>query len=114
VSVALVTGAASGIGAAVAHRLRTDGFEVVGLDIAPADGVRRCDVTATDEVEGIIAELDGLDVIANVAGIPQFGRAETITDDEWERVLSVDLTGPFKASRARRTRPPTPQPRAGW
>ena len=45
-------------------------------------------------------ELDRLDVVANVAGIPQFGRAETITDDEWDRVLAVDLTGPFKVVRA--------------
>lgn len=99
-SVALVTGAASGIGAAVAHRLDAEGFEVIGLDIAPADGVRRCDVTSTEEVDAVVAEIDVLDVVANVAGIPQFGRAETITDDEWERVLAVDLTGPFKVVRA--------------
>ena len=57
-------------------------------------------MTSTAEVDGIMADLDQLDVVANVAGIPQFGRVETITDDEWERVLSIDLGGPFKVIRA--------------
>jgi meso-butanediol dehydrogenase/(S,S)-butanediol dehydrogenase/diacetyl reductase len=100
VSRALVTGAASGIGAAVARRLQADGFDVVGVDRTPADGVRHGDVTSTADLEAIVADLDRLDVVANVAGIPQFGRAETITDEEWDRVLAVDLTGPFKVVRA--------------
>jgi meso-butanediol dehydrogenase/(S,S)-butanediol dehydrogenase/diacetyl reductase len=100
VSTALVTGAASGIGAAVARRLRADGFDVVGVDRTPADGVRRGDVTSTEDIEALVADLHRIDVVANVAGIPQFGRAETITDEEWDRVLAVDLTGPFKVVRA--------------
>jgi meso-butanediol dehydrogenase/(S,S)-butanediol dehydrogenase/diacetyl reductase len=100
VSVALVTGAASGIGAAVAARLRAAGYEVIGLDVVPAAGVQECDVTSTDAVEGVVAGLARLDVVANVAGVAQFGRIESITDDEWERVLAIDLSGPFKVVRA--------------
>jgi len=100
VRVALVTGAASGIGAAVAARFRADGYEVVGADVADGEGVRRCDVTSTAEVDALVGSLERLDVLANIAGIPQFGRVEDITDDEWQRVLDVDLTGPFRLTRA--------------
>jgi meso-butanediol dehydrogenase / (S,S)-butanediol dehydrogenase / diacetyl reductase len=106
--VAFVTGAASGIGWAVAGRLQADGATVVGFDRRPEgpDGVvvLEGDVTdraAVDAALGHVVDRPGrLDVVANVAGIPQIGRVEDITDDEWHRVLDVNLTGPFLVCRA--------------
>ncbi|HEX6419003.1 MAG TPA: SDR family NAD(P)-dependent oxidoreductase [Acidimicrobiales bacterium] len=106
--VALVTGAASGIGFAVAARLRDGGAAVVGLDLRGEgpDGVTAIagDVTDRAAVEAAVARtlaLHGrLDVVANVAGVPQFGRVDDLGDDEWQRSLAVNLTGPFLVCRA--------------
>lgn len=98
--VALVTGAASGIGAAVVTRLGRQGMRVVGVDVQPAEGVQRCDVTSPVEVDALVASFDRLDVVANIAGVAQFGRVESISDEEWDRVLAVDLTAPFRICRA--------------
>lgn len=106
--VALVTGVASGIGFAVAERLRDDGADVVGLDLRDhgPDGVTVVagDVTDRATVEAAVAgavEAHGrLDIVANVAGTPQFGRVDDLDDDEWQRSLAVNLTGPFLVCRA--------------
>lgn len=101
--VVVVTGAASGIGHATAELFRDRGDVVLGLDVAPTvpSGVTylACDVSKRASVEAAIgacvAEHGRLDVLANVAGVVQFGRFETITDDEWDRVHAIDLKGPF-------------------
>jgi NAD(P)-dependent dehydrogenase (short-subunit alcohol dehydrogenase family) len=106
--VAFVTGAASGIGRAVAERLQADDTTVVGFDRRPEgpDGVEvlEGDVTDRAAVDAAVAHVvdrhGRLDVLANVAGVPQIGRVEDITDDEWHRVLDVNLTGPFLVCRA--------------
>jgi len=105
--VIVVTGAASGIGHATAAMFAQMGEVVYGLDIAPTvpDGVTyvECDVGNRSSVDAAIEACSGdgrIDVLANVAGIVQFGRFETISDAEWDRVHAVDLKGPFMLMQA--------------
>ena len=101
--VCVITGAASGIGAATANLFAAEGATVVRVDRQqPADV--ECDVTDEASVAAAVAHavdsLGGIDVVANVAGVAQFGRVEDLGVDEWRRVLEVNLTGPFLVSRA--------------
>jgi meso-butanediol dehydrogenase / (S,S)-butanediol dehydrogenase / diacetyl reductase len=101
--VVVITGAASGIGHATAELFRDLGDTVFGLDIAPTvpDGVTylECNVGDRAAVRAAITtagEAQGrIDVLANVAGVVQFGRYDQITDAEWDRVHTIDLKGPF-------------------
>ncbi len=100
--VVVITGAASGIGYATAELFRDAGDIVFGLDLhdtVPA-GVTyvECNVgsrAAVDAAIEVCAQHGRIDVLANVAGIVQFGRIETVTEEEWDRVHAVDLKGPF-------------------
>ena len=100
--VVVVTGAASGIGFATAERFRDLGATVFGLDIAPTvpDGVTyvECNVGSKDAVDAAIATCAAsgrIDVLANVAGVVQFGRFEGVTEEVFDRTLDIDLKGPF-------------------
>ncbi len=105
--VVVITGAASGIGYATAELFRDLGEIVFGLDIAPTvpDGVTyvECNVADRASVDAAIeicAQHGRIDVLANVAGIVQFGRFELIDEDLWDRVHSIDLKGPFMMMQA--------------
>jgi NAD(P)-dependent dehydrogenase (short-subunit alcohol dehydrogenase family) len=97
--VALVTGAASGIGEATARLLRAEGATAVGVDVAEADGVQPCDVTDRAQVRDVVAravaEHGGLDVVANVAGVVRRRHVADVTPQEWQLHLDVNVTGPF-------------------
>src|SRR4051794_37057839 len=98
---AIVAGGASGIGAAVAERLRSRGAVVV-LDRAGGDIV--VDVTDAPGVAAAVAEaaerMGGLDTVVNNAGIGAQGTVEDNDDDEWRRVFDVNGPGVGRVARA--------------
>jgi NAD(P)-dependent dehydrogenase (short-subunit alcohol dehydrogenase family) len=100
----LVTGAASGIGAAAAAELRRRGARVVGLDINPSGDVIACDVRDQSSVDRAVGEaverLGGLDVLINNAGIGHAQSAGRPPGDDALAVLDVNLIGPWRVTAA--------------
>jgi NAD(P)-dependent dehydrogenase (short-subunit alcohol dehydrogenase family) len=123
--VAVVTGGAKGIGLGIARRLAEAGAAVLIADVddelgpksaAEVSGVygvktdfRRVDVRNAEEVEAAadaaVAELGGLDIWANIAGVypvraEEFQVTPDLGDDEWARMIGINLTGTFHGARA--------------
>jgi NAD(P)-dependent dehydrogenase (short-subunit alcohol dehydrogenase family) len=102
--VVVVTGAAKGIGRATADRLRSDGWTVVGTDIAAGDDILVCDVTdnaaVVATVAGVVATHGHLDGLINAAGAGRPSNFLSSTDEIWMRALEVNLMGTVRMCRA--------------
>ncbi|MBK9214728.1 MAG: 3-oxoacyl-ACP reductase FabG [Chloracidobacterium sp.] len=117
--VAIVTGAASGIGTAIAERLSIDGYRVVLADIDKSQLARTVlemegrgskvlaspvDITQKDQVGDMIemtmARFGTVDVLVNNAGIIRDGFLTNLSEEDWDRVLDVNLKGAFLCCQA--------------
>jgi NAD(P)-dependent dehydrogenase (short-subunit alcohol dehydrogenase family) len=103
---AVVTGGGSGIGQAVAQRLRADGLDVAIIDVSPSDTEfsYTADVTdraaVDDALTAIRAQLGPVTVLVNAAGLEKFKRFTDIAFDDWQRVIDVNLNGVFHCVQA--------------
>jgi meso-butanediol dehydrogenase/(S,S)-butanediol dehydrogenase/diacetyl reductase len=116
--VVFVTGAGSGIGRGTAELFARDGAQVFAVDVNEAGIAEtlaticaaggsaagtRCDVASMQSVRDAMAQavstFGGLDVLVNAAGVGRAMRFEAMDEDEWHRVLSINLYGPFHTTK---------------
>ena len=117
--VAIITGAGSGIGRAIAQHFAVEGAKVVVADyneataketvaiISQAGGqaiISQTDISKTEQVQAMIKlavdKFGGLDIIVNNAGVAPMGDVSSTTDEIWQKTIDVDLKGVFLGIRA--------------
>jgi 3-oxoacyl-[acyl-carrier protein] reductase len=100
--VAVVTGAAGTMGAAVVRAFLEDGLKVFAVDVRkPLQGEPIvCDITDPAGVEKVAKTIGDIDVLVNNAGILSNNKVEASTPEEWRKVLAVNLDGAFYMARA--------------
>jgi NAD(P)-dependent dehydrogenase (short-subunit alcohol dehydrogenase family) len=100
--VVLVTGAASGIGLATVRRIEADGGVAIGADITRGYGSAvdvRDDAAVGALIDGIVADHGRIDGVVTAAGVAGGGPVHLIDEDEFNRVIGVNLTGTFLVCR---------------
>src|SRR5512143_4350961 len=117
--VAIITGAARGIGKAIALTLVREGAKValVDIDERQLEALKNeidkrkgksipipCDITKSPDVQAMVNQVrkafDRIDILVNNAGIIRRGTIETVTEEDWDRVIEVNLKGTFNCCKA--------------